>query len=75
MDYISVKDKIRIVFVFQVASFWTSWESLYKSCIEDERFEVKLMWINDVTGDVAQMSSAQQFLECKNFMIQIQKNQ
>lgn len=71
MDYISVKDKIRIVFVFQVASFWTSWESLYKSCIEDERFEVKLMWINDVTGDVAQMSSAQQFLECNSIAYEI----
>ena len=63
MDYIAFDGKIRIIFVFQVASFWPSWESLYKSCIEDERFIVKLMWIESGIGDPAQMASAKQFLE------------
>lgn len=71
MNYIAFDGKIRIVFVFQVASFWPSWESLYKSCIEDERFTIKLMWIDDITGDVAQMSPSKQFLEHENIPYEI----
>lgn len=66
MEYISFEKTIRIVFVFQVASFWVSWERLYESCLEDERFEVRLMWIDDISGDIAQMASAKEFLEKRN---------
>ena len=66
MEYIAFEKKVRIVFVFQVASFWTSWEKLYQSCLEDERFEVKLMWIDDISGDVAQMASGEEFLIKRN---------
>lgn len=64
MNYIPFDGKVRILFVFQVASFWTSWESLYEACKRDERFEVRLAWIDDLkSGDTAQMESAQAFLE------------
>lgn len=26
-------DKIRLVFLYQIASFWPSWDSLYESCL------------------------------------------
>ncbi len=58
--------KIRIIFVFQAASFWPSWESVYQSCMEDEGFHVKVMWINDSSGDAAQMHSAESFLTERN---------
>lgn len=63
MDYIAFDGKIRIIFVFQVASFWPSWESLYYSCLADDRFEVKIMWIDEVICGGSQMDSARQFLE------------
>lgn len=58
--------EIRIIFVFQVASFWPSWESVYLSCMEDEDFRVKVMWIEDTSGDAAQMDSAESFLTDRN---------
>ncbi len=56
-------EKIRIVFMFQVASFWPSWDSLYYSCIKDDRFETKLYWIDEKAGEPSQMETAEIFLK------------
>ncbi len=56
-------EKIRIAFMFQVASFWPSWDSLYSSCIKDDRFETKLYWINEEAGEPSQMKTAELFLK------------
>jgi len=55
--------KIRIAFLFQVASFWPSWESFYKECIDDDRIEVKLVWLNQTIVEKYQMITAHDFLE------------
>lgn len=54
-------EKIRIVFLFQAASFWPSWESFYTACMEDERFDVTFMYLKGV-GDTTQMVTAEAFL-------------
>jgi len=56
-------EKIRIVFLFQIASFWPSWESFYNECVNDERFEVKLIFLDENVVDRSQMKTARTFLE------------
>ena len=60
--YKKSEEKVRLIFVYQVGSFWPSWDSLYTACMTDDRFEVKLLWIDDSVGDKAQMEYAEDFL-------------
>lgn len=55
-------DKVRIVFLFQIASFWPNWESFYKACETDSRFEVKLLHLPDLLKETLQVASAADFL-------------
>lgn len=59
-------EKIRIVFLFQVASFWPSWESFYKACIEDDRFDVKFLFLDETVREKVQMKTAEHFLMREN---------
>lgn len=56
-------EKIRIVFLFQVASFWPSWESFYRACLEDERLDVKFVFLDETVREKVQMKTAKEFLE------------
>lgn len=58
-------EKIKIVFLFQIASFWPSWESFYQKCINDERFEVKMVLLKDIVNERVQTRTAREFLEKK----------
>lgn len=55
-------EKVRVVFYYQVASFWPSWESLYNECVNDEQFDVKLVLLNETVNEKTQMITAEQFL-------------
>lgn len=59
-------EKIRIIFLFQVASFWPSWDTLLKACKEDERFDVKLLYLNETVVETSQMKTAECFLREKH---------
>ena len=63
-------EKIRIFFLFQVASFWPSWDSFYKACLEDDRFEVTFA-LFEGDGDVSQMKTAKEFLDSKGIPYEI----
>lgn len=65
LDYKKSNGKVKLIFVYQVDSFWVSWNSLYQSCLADNRFEVKVLWINGNEGDKAQMEHAEDFLKEK----------
>lgn len=56
-------EKIRIVFLFQAASVWASWETFYKACMEDPEIEVKILLLTESTIEKAQMFSAGEFLK------------
>lgn len=59
-------EKIRIVFLFQVASFWPSWESFYKACVDDDRLDVKFLFLDETVREKVQMKTAKIFLEEQN---------
>ncbi|MCC8149929.1 MAG: hypothetical protein LIO96_00270 [Lachnospiraceae bacterium] len=56
-------EKIRMVFLFQVASFWPSWESFYLGCVGDERIDVHFLFLDETATEDEQMKSARTFLE------------
>ncbi len=57
--------RIRVLFLFQGASFWPSWESFYQVCMADERIEVTFALLDEKFGDTTQMISAKDFLDEK----------
>ncbi len=58
-------EPVRIMFLFQAASLWPSWESFYEACMADDRFDVKFCFLNELYGDTTQMLTAQKFLDQK----------
>lgn len=56
---------IRVLFLFQAASFWPSWESFYLACKDDPRIRVEFTLLDELYGDTTQMLTAQQFLKEK----------
>jgi len=58
-------EKVRIVFLFQVASFWPSWESFYQACISDGRMDARLIFLDETATEDVQMQTAKAFLEEK----------
>ena len=59
-------EKIRILFIFQMASLWPSWESFYESCIKDSRFCVTFTLLKENNPiSMSQMLSAESFLQSK----------
>ena len=59
-------DKVRIAFVFQVPSFWSSWESLYEACMQDDRIEARIFWLHGANGDWFQMYMSEDYLKNEN---------
>ena len=59
-------EKIRMLFLFQMGSFWPSWESFYNSCIYDDRLEVVFALLDEEYGDTDQMHTNKDFLDQKN---------
>lgn len=56
-------EKIRIVFLYQVPSFWPSWDSFYRACCEDERIDTKLVFLEETNTEKSQMVTAKEFLD------------
>ena len=54
--------KIDIAFLFQAGTVWPSWESVYRVCINDERFNVRLILITDITVEASHNIGAETFL-------------
>ncbi len=55
-------EAVRIVFLFQAASVWASWESVYEACMADSNVEVKMLLLTQSVVEKAQMVSARDFL-------------
>lgn len=58
-------EKVRIVFLFQIASFWPSWDSFYRACVADGRMDVRLVFLDETATEDVQMKSAETFLKEK----------
>jgi len=61
-----LKEKIKIVFFFQSASFWASWESFFEECKKDSRLEVLTVLFDKDFSGKSQMKTARKFLEQKS---------
>lgn len=56
-------EKIRIVFLYQVASFWPSWDMFYRQLVADDRFDVKFLFLDETVWEESQMLTAEAFLK------------
>ena len=59
----NTRKTVKIAFIFQVPSFWPTWETLYESCCGDGRFEVRMFWLHGANGDFYQMCTSEEFLK------------
>lgn len=59
-------EKIEALFMFQAGTVWASMDSVYRSCILDERFDVKLALIEETTVESSHMIGAREYLEKEN---------
>jgi len=57
-----VGEKIRVVFLFQIPSFWPSWDTFVNSCLIDSRIDVKVVLYPEIVGERSQLLGAEQFL-------------
>ncbi len=55
-------EKIRIAFLYQVASFWASWESLYQACMNNPLIDARIIFLDETNVEKSQMQGAEQFL-------------
>jgi len=63
-------EKIDIIFLFQSASFWPSWESVWEACVADKRINPIMLVSDDPIKEKVQFETAQQFLIEKNISYQ-----
>lgn len=56
-------EKIEVAFLFQAGTVWASWDSIYRSCIADERFAVQLILMEETAVETSHMVGAKRFLQ------------
>ncbi len=56
-------EKVRVVFLYQVASFWPSWEKLYEKLVQDNRFDIKMLYLDETAIEKSQMITAGSFIK------------
>lgn len=61
-NFFAESEKVRIVFLFQIASFWPSWETFWEACESDPRFDAKMVFLNQTATEKDQMKTAESFL-------------
>lgn len=59
-------EKIRVVLLYQMPSMWPSWDSFYKACASDERFDIKVVFLNELIGGTARLENAEEYLQDRN---------
>ena len=55
-------EKIEALFLFQAGTVWASMESVYRSCLADERFLVRLVLVSETAVEKTHMAGAEDFL-------------
>jgi hypothetical protein len=56
------KGRLDVVFLFQAASFWPSWETVWQECVDDERINPVIYLCDDVINEKSQFNTAKAFL-------------
>jgi len=68
------QEKIRIVFLFQAATVWASWESVYRACKEDNCIDAKLLLVSETVIEKSHLVSAEDFLKKQNIAYELFEN-
>ena len=66
--------KIRIIFLFQTPAYWPSWESFYHACLNDSRFDVKIVLLEEIAYYRNLEGNAREFLEKNNLQYILAKD-
>lgn len=56
-------EKLEALFLFQAGTVWASLESVYYSCLSDNRVNVRLVLVTETAVEKSHMAGAKQFLE------------
>ncbi len=56
-------EKLRVAFMYQVASYWPTIESFYHACLADKAVDVQIFYIDDMSVEQAQVKDSGKFLE------------
>ncbi len=56
-------EKLRIAFMYQVASYWPTIESFYYACLSDKDVDAQIFYIDDMSVEQAQVKDSGKFLE------------
>lgn len=65
-QFLKSGEKLRVVFLYQLASLWPSWESLYLACKNDNRFDVKVLFLNELVAGKERLKTSELFLDDNN---------
>jgi len=67
--------KIRIIFLFQTPAYWPSWESFYYACLKDNRFNVKIILLEEIPYyKNFNLENSKEFLEKNNLQYILDKD-
>lgn len=55
-------EKIEVAFLFQAATVWASWESVYKTLKENELFNVRLFLVHETSIEVSHNLGSEEYL-------------
>ncbi len=64
-------EKIEALFMFQAGTVWASLDTVYKNCISDDRFNVRLVLITEMTVEKSHMAGARAFLDEKGLSYEL----
>lgn len=64
-------EKIDTLFLFQAGTVWPSLDTVYRSCLEDCRFNVRLVLVTETTVEKSHMFGAKNFLEEKGLTYEL----
>ena len=59
-------EKIEALFMFQAGTVWASLDTVYQSCLADDRFAARLVLVTETTVEKSHMAGAEQFLKEKH---------
>jgi hypothetical protein len=58
-------ERLRIVFWFQIPSFWVALDAFYESCVNDTRFEVTLVCHDEALDPSIKVEGSREYLEAR----------
>ena len=68
-------EKLRIAFMYQVASYWPTIESFYYACLSDKDVDAQIFYIDDMSVEQAQVKDSGKFLEEREIRNQAERVQ